>query len=148
VVIAAVLPGCLWIPGIFKEKADPPAPQPDTRAISHCRPHAGRPMLLGSQTGERIFGCRVANPPDADWRLSFPETVDPRLTRPAVDGFLFAEGVEAIRLDRDDLPWSPHPYEAILELDVPDDGESREWRIIVIPHVDDMWPLPDPGSEG
>ncbi len=141
-------PGCLWIPGLFPEKGDPPAPLPDTRESSHCRPYTGHPVLLGSQTGERVFQCRIADPSQAQWSIQFPEPVLSSLDAPAVNRYVLAMGVSDLPLSRADLPYSPHPYEARLELFLSDPDVTLAWPITVMPHVDDMWPLPEPGTEG
>ena len=142
----ASLSGCLWIPGLFKEKADPPPPTPDNRPLSHCRPHTGepRPVLLGQQTGERTFQCRIKDVAQAEWRVSFSDPIQARLPSLAVSPFILGQGVDEVRLAVDDLPISPAPYEALLELRLREDGSSQTWRLIVIPHPDAAFPEPDP----
>lgn len=143
---AVTLTGCLWIPGLFKEKADPPPPAPDNRPLSHCRPHTGapRPVLLGEQTGERLFQCRIKDVAQAEWKITFPEPLQPQLPELAVTPYVIAVGVDGIRLTPDDLPFSTAPYEAFVELRLREDGSSQTWRVIVIPHADDAFPVIDP----
>ena len=145
VALAAPLSGCLWIPGLFKEKADPPPPAPDNRPLSHCRPHTGpsRPVLLGDQTGERSFQCRIKDVGQAEWTVRFPDRLQPQLPPLAVTPYILAQGVDELRLNAGDLPRSPAPYEASIELRLREDGSSQSWRVIVVPHPDDAFPVID-----
>ena len=142
----ATAPGCLWLPGLFPEKGTPANPPVDDRIVSHCWPHSGRMLLLGTQTDERTIQCRVAQPAQADWTLSFLDPPSNTLSAPAVSDYRLAVGVDSIVLSRDDLPWSPHPYEAVLTLR-PAQGQTFSWRLIVLPHADDAWPLPEDTGE-
>lgn len=140
------LSGCLWIPGLFKEKADPPPPTPDNRPLSHCRPHTGspRPVLLGEQTGERVFQCRIKDVGQAEWTVTFSEPIQNQLPELAVSPYVLGQGVDEVRLRAADLPFSPAPYEAFVTLRLREDGSSQTWRVIVIPHPDDAFPIVDP----
>lgn len=103
-----------------------------------------RPVLLGETTGERTFQCRVLVPEDATWTLSFADPVQPSLSAPALNSFVIARGVKSVVLHRDDLPFAPYPYEALLVLD--NGSGTVDWPIFVLPHVDAAWPTPE--SEG
>lgn len=108
-------------------------------------------MLLGEQTGERIFQCRLGNPSQARWSIEFPpfdNDVQATLPEPGVSEYQLALGVEEVALSRVDLPFSPYPYAATLKLTLPDAGRTLEWSISVLPHVDELWPVPDPETEG
>ncbi|MCO4769865.1 MAG: hypothetical protein KDA24_07515 [Deltaproteobacteria bacterium] len=146
----ALAPGCLWIPGLFPEKGKPSTAPVDDRLVSHCRPHSGRPLLLGEQTGEREIRCRIQGAEEAEWTLSFPSQAGTALNKgPAINAYPLAVGTESIVLRRDDLPWAPQPYEATLTLRLPADAQTFGWRIIVMPHADELWPVPEtPESEG
>lgn len=136
--------GCFWFPGLLPDKAAIVDDRPiDTRASSHCRPHIqpSRPVLLGTQTAERTFQCRFARPEDFRWTLSFVEPELSNLPDLATRSYTLAEGVPSLTLSRDDLPFSPHPYEATLT--ATDGGTSAIWRIIVIPHPEAAFPSPE-----
>jgi hypothetical protein len=129
--VFATQPGCLWYV-FLPDKADPPPDPIDTRELSHCRPHQGatRPVLLGETTGERTFACRLRNPADAVWMLSFPAL--------GIE-YVLAEGVDALTLARRDLPHATRPFEGFLELRLQEGGVTSTWRIVVVPHVDELF---------
>jgi hypothetical protein len=107
--------------------------------------------LLGEQTGERIFQCRLRNPSQARWSIEFPpfdNDVQPSLPEPGISEYQIALGVEDVVLSRSDLPFSPYPYAATLKLTLPDAGRTLEWHISILPDVDELWSTPESGAEG
>ena len=105
-------------------------------------------MLLGETTGERTFQCRVLDPDNATWSISFADPVQSSLPAPDVNGYVIAQGVKSVTLSRDDLPFSPYAYEAVLRLTISSAESRQDWRIFVLPHADAAWPTPDPETEG
>jgi len=133
------LSGCLWLPlPGFPEDREQPTPEgeADTRTLSHCTPHHSRqrPVLLGTQTGEREFRCRARTPHTVTWTIEFDDT--------AIESYQLAAGVPSLKLGRADLPYHPLPYEAVLRIEARGEGESTalEWTLVILPDAEALLP--------
>ena len=67
------------------------------------------------------------------WRVRIPG-------QPGVRDHIIASGVERLDVYPDDLPWSPRPYRAELEIAVGQGTTNRSsrWQLIVTSHSDDL----------
>jgi hypothetical protein len=141
---AAPLPACLWLPNFPPDHGEPPTEGPqDDRLVSHCSPHASptRPVLVSAEEGPRRFQCRIRGADEVLW------TFDP-LGDPGILPFALGTGVQDVDLHREDLPWSPRPYEAELEVRARAGGTeiTVTWPLVVVPSAGELFEPPTPAA--
>ena len=138
---AALLSGCLWLPDFpIADKIEPDTNPDDDDGdnIGFCqpRPNSREPVVVGGSVEVREIKCRIRSDHVAVWTLKGVDGTDDE----DID-LTIASGVDSVFLHRESLPWSPRPYELVLELraDRVDGGGSDEfWPLIVLPHGDDL----------
>lgn len=135
---AALLSGCIWLPDWpFPDTIVPGEEfaEDDSQLVSHCSPHQDPrvPVLMRRGAAPTSFSCRVRNADSVLWRVRIPG-------QPGVRDHIIASGVERLDVYPDDLPWSPRPYRAELEIAVGQGTTNRSsrWQLIVTSHSDDL----------
>ena len=107
----------------------------DSQLVSHCAPHQDPrvPVLMRRGAPPTTFSCRVRGEDSIVWNVRVEGDPDVR-------DFVVATGVEQLDVYPDDLPWSPRPYRAELEIAVRQGTTNRSssWQLVITPTADDL----------